>query len=109
MLLKLSHHQFVFTVPKLLRSNFKYNRTICEEVSKTIFSIMHEYYTETAPTTVKTGIVVKSGALQRLVFCGHRKAPFLIGSALDADLPFENARKIPSRARESLSEGILGP
>ena len=37
---------------------FKYDRNLFEEVSKIIFSIIHEYYTESAATAVKTGIVI---------------------------------------------------
>jgi hypothetical protein len=57
-LLKLSHRQFVFTAPKLLRSYFKYDRNLFEEVSRIIFSIIYDYYRETAPTAVKTGVIV---------------------------------------------------
>jgi hypothetical protein len=35
-LLKLPHRQFVFTVPKLLRPYFKYDRNLFEEVTKII-------------------------------------------------------------------------
>jgi hypothetical protein len=37
---------------------FKYDRNFFEEVSKIIFSIIHEYYRETAFAAVKTGVVV---------------------------------------------------
>jgi hypothetical protein len=57
-LLKLPHRQFVFTVPKLLRPYFKYDRNLFEEVTKIIFSIIHDYYIEAVKTTVKTGVVV---------------------------------------------------
>jgi len=57
-LLNLPHRQFVFTLPKLLRVYFKYDRNLLEDISKIIFSIIHDYYTETAKTTVKTGVIV---------------------------------------------------
>jgi hypothetical protein len=57
-LLKLPHRQFVFTLPKLLRVYFKYDRTLFEDISRIIFSIIHDYYTETAKTAVNTGVVV---------------------------------------------------
>ena len=57
-LLKLPHRQFVFTLPKLLRVYFKYDRNLFEEVSKIIFSIIHDYYIEAVKTTVKTGVIV---------------------------------------------------
>jgi hypothetical protein len=34
----------VFTVPKLLRPYFKYDRNLFEDVSKIIFSIVNDYY-----------------------------------------------------------------
>jgi len=48
----------LFTLPKLLRPYFKYDTNLFEEVTKIIFSIIHDYYLETAPTAVKTGVVV---------------------------------------------------
>jgi hypothetical protein len=57
-LLKLPHRQFVFTLPKLLRPYFKYDRNLFEEVSRIIFSIIHDFYSETVKTRIKTGVVV---------------------------------------------------
>jgi hypothetical protein len=57
-LLKLPHRQFVFTLPKLLRPFFKYDRNLFEEVSRIIFSIIHDFYSETVKTRIKTGVVV---------------------------------------------------
>ena len=57
-LLNLPHRQFLFTLPKLLRVYFKYDRNLFEEVSRIIFTIIHDYYTETVQTAVKIGAVV---------------------------------------------------
>jgi hypothetical protein len=57
-LLKLPHRQFVFIFPKLLRVYFKYDRKLFKGVTKIIFSIVHDYYRETASAAVKTGVVV---------------------------------------------------
>jgi len=57
-LLRLPHRQFVFTVPKLLRPYFKYDRNLFEEVSKIIFSIIQDFYNGIGKTTIKTGIIV---------------------------------------------------
>ena len=57
-LLKLPHRQFVFTLPKLLRVYFKYNRNLFEDVSRITFSIIHDFYNETAKAAVKTGVFV---------------------------------------------------
>jgi hypothetical protein len=37
---------------------FKYDRNFFEDISRIIFSIIHDYYTETAKTPVKTGVIV---------------------------------------------------
>jgi hypothetical protein len=57
-LLNLPHRQFVFTLPKLLRVYFKYDRNFFEDVSRIIFTIIHDYYIEAVKTTVKTGSIV---------------------------------------------------
>ena len=58
-LLKLPHRQFVFALPKLLRVYFKHDRNLFADISKIIFSIINDYYTETVQTAVvKTGILV---------------------------------------------------
>jgi len=57
-LLRLPHRQFVFTVPKLLRPYFKYDKNLFEEVSKIIFSIIRDFYNGIGKTTIKTGIIV---------------------------------------------------
>ena len=56
-LLRLPHRQFVFALPKLLRVYFKHDRNLFADISKIIFSIINDYYTETVQTAVvKTGI-----------------------------------------------------
>ena len=58
-LLKLPHRQFVFALPKLLRVYFKHDRNLFADISKIIFSIINDYYTETVQTAVvKTGVFV---------------------------------------------------
>jgi hypothetical protein len=56
-LLKIPYRQYVFTVPKLLRIYFKNDRELAD-VSKIIFSIVNDYYNESANAAVKTGVVV---------------------------------------------------
>ncbi len=46
------------SVLKLLRVYFKYDRNLFEEVSRIIFSIIHDFYSETGKTKIKTGVVV---------------------------------------------------
>ena len=58
MLFRLPHGQFVFTVPKILRLYFKYDRNLFEDVSRIIFSIIQDFYNESAPAALKTASVV---------------------------------------------------
>ena len=48
---------------------FQYERNLFEEVTKIIFSIIHDYYLETAPTAVKTGVVVSYQSFEDLMSC----------------------------------------
>ena len=57
-LFRLPHRQFVFTVPKILRLYFKYDRNLFEDVSRIIFSIIQDFYNESAPAALKTASVV---------------------------------------------------
>jgi hypothetical protein len=57
-LFRLPHRQFVFTVPKILRLYFKYDRNLFEDVSRIIFSIIQDFYNESAPEALKTASVV---------------------------------------------------
>jgi hypothetical protein len=66
-LLKLPHRQFVFTIPKLLRPYFKYDRKLFEYFSRIIFSIIQEFYNEAAKTTVTTGVVLSYQAYGDLI------------------------------------------
>ena len=57
-LLKLSHRQFVFTVPKALRIFFRNNRKLFADISRLIFSIIRDFYKEAAGKDIKTGMVI---------------------------------------------------
>jgi hypothetical protein len=56
--LRLSHRQFVFTVPKALRIFFRNDRNLFADVSRLIFSILKEFYKEAAGRTIQTGMVI---------------------------------------------------
>jgi len=58
LLLALPHRQFVFTLPKLLRPYFRHNRRLFSEISRIIFAILQEFYTEAAQRPVRTGMVL---------------------------------------------------
>ena len=58
---------------------------------------------------VKCLFSLESGALQRLGFDGHEKVLLESIPVWNTDTPFKSARKILSRAKERLSEGILHP
>jgi len=44
LLLDLPHRQFVFTIPKILRHSFKFDKRLFGEVSKLIFSLLSEFF-----------------------------------------------------------------
>lgn len=57
-LLKLPHRQFVFTIPKMLRPFFRYDKKLFSDIARIISSIINDYYSEISGKEVKTGIVV---------------------------------------------------
>lgn len=57
-LLKLPHRQLVFTIPKFLRVFFKYDRSLFSEISKLIYSIVNDYYSELRGVSLKSGAVI---------------------------------------------------
>jgi hypothetical protein len=57
-LLKLPHRQFVFTIPKFLRIYFKYDRSLFADISKLIYSILNDYYSELKNKQLKSGAVI---------------------------------------------------
>ena len=66
MLLKLPHRQFVFTLPKLLRLYFKYERNLFQDVSRIIFSIIQDFYDELfSPYSFKRYLIPHRGIQER--------------------------------------------
>ena len=57
-LLKLPHRQFVFTMPKALRSFFRHDRRLFAEVSRLIYDILRDLYQEAAGRPLLTGMVI---------------------------------------------------
>ena len=66
-LFRLPHRQYVFTVPKILRLYFKYDRNLFEDVSRIISSIIQDFYNESAPAALKTASVVSYQSFGDLV------------------------------------------
>ena len=54
----LPHRQFVFAIPKALRSFFRHDRMLFSEVSRLIYRLMKDFYHEAAGTELMTGIVI---------------------------------------------------
>jgi hypothetical protein len=57
-LLKLPHSQYVFTLPKSLRVFFKNDRKLFSGISKIIFSLLSEYFTEAEGIKLQTGVII---------------------------------------------------
>ena len=57
-LLELPHRQFVFTIPKALRPFFRHDRRLFSAVSRLIFALVGEFYTEAAGRPLMTGMIV---------------------------------------------------
>jgi hypothetical protein len=57
LLLQLPHRQFVFTIPKCLRVYLKHDRAIHAELSRLIFRLLSDYFSEAAGRTIVTGMV----------------------------------------------------
>ncbi len=57
-LLDLPHRQFVFTMPKALRPFFRHDRRLFSSVSRLIFALVAEFYTEAAGRPLMTGMIV---------------------------------------------------
>ena len=57
-LLELPHRQFVFTMPKALRPFFRHDRRLFSSVSRLIFALVGEFYTEAAGRPLMTGMIV---------------------------------------------------
>jgi hypothetical protein len=57
-LLGLPHRQFVFTMPKVLRPFFRHDRRLFSSVSRLIFALVGEFYTEAAGRSLMIGMIV---------------------------------------------------
>jgi len=57
-LLQLPHRQFVFSIPKLLRPYFRYDRKLFAGVSRIVHELLEEYCRQAAGPDVRTGAVV---------------------------------------------------
>jgi hypothetical protein len=57
LLLQLPHRQFVFTIPKALRVYLKHDRTLPADVSRLIFRLLSDYFSETATRKITAGMV----------------------------------------------------
>ena len=56
-LLKLSHRQFVFTMPKALRPFFRHDWRLFAEVSRLIYDILHDLDQASAGRPLLTGML----------------------------------------------------
>jgi hypothetical protein len=57
-LLDLPHRQFVFTIPKALRPYFRHDRRLFAAVSRLIYAIIAEFYSEAGGRPLLTGLIL---------------------------------------------------
>lgn len=57
LVLQLPHRQFVFTIPKCLRVYLKHDRALHAELSRHIFRLLTEYFSEAAGRKITAGMV----------------------------------------------------
>ena len=57
-LLDLPHRQFVFTMPKALRPFFRHDRRLFAAVSRLIYAIIAEFYSEAGGRPLLTGLIL---------------------------------------------------
>jgi len=100
-LLKLPHRQFVFTLPKLLRVYFKHDRNLFEDVSRIIFSIIQDFYNESAPAALKTASVVSYQSFGDVVRWNPHYHCLVLEGGLDEAGSFHH---IPIKDTASLTE-----
>jgi len=101
MLLKLPHRQFVFALPKLLRVYFKHDRNLFEDVSRIIFSIIQDFYNESAPTALKTASVVSYQSFGDLLRFNPHYHCLVLESGIDEAGSFHH---IPIKDTVSITE-----
>ena len=80
LLLRLPHKQFVFTLPKVLRVFFRYDKRVHGEISRLIYALVRDFTTEAAGKPVHTAAVLvfqSSGSFCR--FHPHWHSLFLEG------------------------------
>jgi hypothetical protein len=100
-LFRLPHRQFVFTVPKILRLYFKYDRNLFEDVSRIIFSIIQDFYNESAPVALKTASVLSYQSFGDLVRWNPHYHCLVLKGGLDEAGSFHH---IPIKDNASLTE-----
>ena len=101
MLFRLPHRQFVFTIPKILRLYFKYDRNLFEDVSRIIFSIIQDFYNESAPAALKTASVVSYQSFGDLVRWNPHYHCLVLEGGIDEAGSFHH---IPIKDTASLTE-----
>ena len=100
-LFRLPHRQYVFTVPKILRLYFKYDRNLFEDVSRIISSIIQDFYNESAPAALKTASVVSYQSFGDLVRWNPHYHCLVLEGGIDEAGSFHH---IPIKDTVSLTE-----
>jgi len=100
-LLKLPHRQFVFALPKLLRMYFKYDRNLFADVSRIIFSIIQDFFNESAPAALRTASVTSYQSFGDLLRFNPHYHCLVLEGGIDEEGSFHH---IPIKDTASLTE-----
>jgi len=111
-LLNLPHRQLVLSVPKALRIYFKNDRNLFADVSKIIFSIINDYYNETAKTAVKPGAVISYQSFGDMVRANPHYHCIILEGGIDDKgcfhyLPIKNTSQLAEVFRRRLIKHLV--
>ena len=106
-LFQLPHRQFVFTFPKALRVFFRHDRRLFADISRLIFSMVHEFYHEVAGAPIQTRMVIAHQTFGDMMrFNPHYHAIILEGGFDDegkfVSIPFAGLQKMTEYFRRKV-------
>jgi hypothetical protein len=72
LLLDVPHRQVVFTIPKMLRIFFKYNRRLLSSLCRSAIQSLTRYFEVLTGSELRPGVIA---AIQKLTFVAERPPP----------------------------------
>jgi hypothetical protein len=58
LLLRLPHHQFAFTIPKVLRAFFRHDKRLHGEISRLVYGLVQDFTSEAAGKSIRCAALV---------------------------------------------------